>query len=111
MIKFFIHWLALTLIVIALPFIVKGISDTVIAAVFVALLLLIINMFIKPIISLITLPINLVTFGIFSLVLNGFFLWILTTLVPNFHIALFWEACVGAVIISLLNAVASFFIE
>lgn len=52
-----------------------------------AIVLTIINGIVKPVLKILTLPINLVTFGLFSLALNAFLLWLALYLVPGFYIA------------------------
>ena len=61
------------------------------------------NMFIKPVINILTLPINLITLGLFSLVINGVLFWYLGTLIKGFHVTTFYAAFVGALLVSVIN--------
>jgi putative membrane protein len=61
------------------------------------------NMFLKPVINILTLPLNLLTLGFFSLVVNGLIFWYLSTILKGFTITSFTAAFVGALIVSLLN--------
>lgn len=63
--------------------------DSLLTLVQAAIILGLLNTFVKPILSLLTLPINLVTFGLFSLVLNIFILFLVTKMVPGFKLAPF----------------------
>ena len=63
----------------------------------------VISMVIRPVLSILTLPITLLTFGLFSLVLNALLFWTMAALVPGFHVAGFFAALLGAIVLSLLN--------
>jgi putative membrane protein len=74
-----------------------------------ALVLGLINAVVRPVALVLTLPITVVTLGLFLLVLNAAMLALAGWLVPGFHIAGFWSAFWGAVIVSLVSAVGSWF--
>ena len=82
-----------------------GISvDNFLSAILVAVVLGLINVFIKPILLLITLPINFLTLGIFTLVLNALLLMLAGYVTPGFEVDGFWSAFFGALILSILSA-------
>ena len=58
---------------------------------------------IKPILTILTLPITLITFGLFSFVLNALLFWVITYIVPGFSIAGFVPALLGALVLSILS--------
>ncbi len=58
---------------------------------------------IKPVLSILTLPITLITFGLFSFVLNALLFWAMTLVVPGFIVAGFWAALLGALALSVLT--------
>lgn len=100
-----IKWTVSALAFLALPYIVSGISvASVGTALVLALLWGILGVTIKPILLLLTLPINLLTFGIFTFILNGFLLWLLGGVVKGFEVEGFWVAVLGALILSVVNA-------
>lgn len=68
-----------------------------------ALVLVLVNILIKPLLWLITLPINLITFGLFSLVINAWMIMLMDKMVGGIHIAGFWLSVLIALIITLLN--------
>ena len=106
--KIIIHWLILTLAVLATPFIVSGIHvNSLLTAVVVAAILGFINTVIKPIVTILTLPINIVTLGLFSVILNGLFFWFVAGVVSGFTIDTFTAAILGALVISILNWIMS----
>jgi putative membrane protein len=75
-----------------------------------ALLLGIVNAVIRPIILILTLPLTILTLGLFVLIVNGISLAIAAWLVPGFHIAGLWSATLGAVIVGLISWAASAFV-
>lgn len=58
---------------------------------------------IKPVLGILTLPITLITFGLFSFVLNALLFWAMTLLVPDFVVSGFWAALFGALVLSILT--------
>ena len=58
---------------------------------------------IKPVLSVITLPITILTFGLFSLVLNAFLFYVMAWLVPGFVVTSFIAALLGALVLSVLS--------
>lgn len=76
-------------------------------ALWAALALGILNTIIRPVLLLLTLPINLLTLGLFSFILNGFMFWIATKLVHGFSVDGFWWAVLGALIVSVIAMVAN----
>jgi putative membrane protein len=79
-------------------------TGTLIAA---ALLLGIINAFVRPIIVILTLPITLLTLGLFLLVINALMIMLVAWLLPGFLVAGFWSAVFAAIIVSLTSWVMS----
>ena len=63
----------------------------------------VITIVIRPILSLLTLPITLITFGLFSFVLNALLFWGVTLIVPGFFVAGFMSALLGALALSILS--------
>lgn len=75
-----------------------------------ALVLGVVNAVIRPVIFILTLPLTVLTLGLFVLVVNGISLALVGALVPGFHIAGLWAATIGAVIVGLTSWAASAFI-
>jgi putative membrane protein len=61
----------------------------------------------KPVILLLTLPINILTLGLFSLVINALLVLLASVIVPGFSVAGFWPALLFAIVLSLIHAVFS----
>jgi len=75
-----------------------------------ALVLGFVNALIRPIIFILTLPLTILTLGLFILIVNGISLALVAWLVPGFHVAGLWSATWGAIIVSLTSWVASHFV-
>jgi putative membrane protein len=86
---------------------VEGVFPALIAAA----VLGIINAIIRPILLILTLPINILTLGLFTLVLNGAMLALAAQVVRGFTVSGFWSAVLGALLLSIISSVMSFFIE
>ncbi len=72
-----------------------------------AFLLGLVNALIRPVLVLLTLPLTLLTFGLFLFVLNACLLWIVSALVGGFYVNGFWGAMIGSVLISIVTWVFS----
>ncbi|MFA5133773.1 MAG: phage holin family protein [Patescibacteria group bacterium] len=103
-----INWLIVTLSTLVTAYILPGVTISgFTVALIVALLLGIINMFIKPIISLLTLPLNILTLGIFSFVINALFVLLVSAIVPGFNVRNFWWALLFSIILSVITSLLS----
>jgi putative membrane protein len=103
--KVVIHWLILTLAVLAVPYFIDGIDITggIGVAIIVGAVLAFINLIVKPVITLLTLPINILTLGFFSLVVNAVLFYFVGQVVDGFDIDSLMTAFWGALIISIIN--------
>jgi len=79
-------------------------TGTLIAA---ALLLGVVNAFVRPVIIILTLPITLLTLGLFLLVINALMIMFVAWLVPGFLVAGFWSAVLAAIVVSLTSWIMS----
>ncbi len=71
---------------------------------FVGAVFLLINTFVKPILKILTLPLNLITLGLFSLILNGAIFWYLGSgIINGFTVSSFYTAFVASIVISVVN--------
>jgi len=80
----------------------------------VALVFGIVNAYIRPVTKLLTFPIIFLTLGLFSFVINGLMLWLTgalsDALALGFHVRGFWPAFWGALVVSLVSTLLSFFV-
>jgi len=99
-----IRWLILTAAILAAAYLVDGIVVTGFwAAFFAAAILGFLNVFFKPTLIILTLPVNILTLGLFTLVINAALLKIASALIPGFDVHGFWPAVLGAVIVSIVS--------
>jgi putative membrane protein len=84
--------------------------DGFLAALVAAFLLGVVNAIIRPILVFLTLPLTVVTLGLFLLVVNGLMLWLVSALVRGFHVSGFWGAVLGSILISIVSWVLSRFL-
>ncbi|MFW5853251.1 MAG: phage holin family protein [Patescibacteria group bacterium] len=91
------------LAILVAAYILPGVEITIIAAVAAAIVLGIINISIKPLIFILTLPINIFTLGLFSLVINALMILLAAAIVPEFSVAGFWSALFFSILVSLIN--------
>ena len=102
--RFLLVWAlnSLALLIVAYLFPGVQVQDWQAAAV-AALVLGLVNVLVKPVLVLLTLPITIVTLGLFLLVINALLLWAVGSVVPGFHVSGFWAGLVGAVLYSLVT--------
>ncbi len=104
LIKWFLYALSLLFIAWIVPGIsVAGFGAALLAAVVVAF----VNIVIKPFIILLTLPVNILTLGLFTLIINALMFGLAAKLSPGFNIENFWAAFFGALIFSVLSIIIS----
>ena len=74
-------------------------------AVIAAVVLALVNAVVKPIVSLLALPVTLLTLGLFSLVINAAMLYLAAAVVPGFDTVGFWQTVLAALIIALVSSI------
>ena len=104
-VRLIINMVAVLIISYLFPKIIR--VDGFLAALVAAFLLGIVNSIIKPILVLLTLPITVLTLGLFLLVINGLMLWLVSALVKGFYVNGFWGAVFGSVLISIVSWILS----
>ena len=102
--RFLTKWIINSLAILIVTYIVKGIQvASPLTAIVVALVLGIINTFLRPFIILITLPINIFTLGLFTFFINGFLFYLVSKIVKDFVISGFWPAFFGSLLFSAIS--------
>jgi putative membrane protein len=92
--------------------IVPGIRlDGVLSAIAAGVLLGLVNAIVRPVLLILTLPITLVTLGLFLLVLNGLCLWLVAAVVRGFNVDGFWAAVLGALVVSAVSWIVTLLIS
>jgi putative membrane protein len=107
-----VRWLLLTISIIVTSYLVDGIHVTsFFSAFFAAAVLGILNALFRPLLIVITLPINILTLGLFTFVINALLLKMVSGVVPGFYVQGFWSAIFGSLIISLVSWLLSSFVN
>lgn len=102
MLNLFLKWIAYTLAVIFVAWVIPGISvENFLSAMFVCVILALINTFIKPALQVISFPITVLTLGIFALVINALLLMFAGWIAPGFEVDGFLSALLGSILLSL----------
>ena len=99
------HWIISAAAIGIAAYLLPGVEVTLVGALVLVVVLAVINVFIKPIIFILTLPINILTIGLFSLIINGFLIWLAAQIVPGFLVSGYWSAFFFAIILSLINMI------
>jgi len=111
MMHFLLRWGINALSIFIVAHIVKGIEvPTTFVVLVVALVLGIINAFLRPLIILITLPINILTLGLLTLFINGALFYLVSKIVKGFVITGFWTAFWGYILFSIISFLLSLLI-
>ena len=108
--RFVFRWAVTTIAVMVASSVIRGIRyDTIAALIGASLLLGILNAFVRPFLLIISVPLILLTLGLFILVLNGLLLLLVPHIVVGFYVDSFWSAFWGAIVISLVSWLLSAF--
>jgi len=106
--KLLFKWLIAALAILIAVYVVPGVTITTTGAFVAAVVLGALNLFIRPILLILTLPITIITLGAFSLVINALLVLLTAFLVPGFAIAGFWTALFFALVLAVVNWVFDF---
>ena len=95
-----------TISIFAVAYILTGIQiDSFVTALIVAVVMAVLNVTLKPFLIVITIPITIITFGLFLLVVNVLVLYAAAALIDGFHIAGFWWALLFSFLVSFVNSI------
>lgn len=97
-----IKWILFAFLIMFIAWIIPGITITgFISALFVVFILSLVNIFIRPLVTLISLPLNVLTLGVFGLIINALLFLLVAKFSPGFQIDGFWSGFWGAVLLSI----------
>jgi len=104
MLRILVVWLinaaALAAVAYLMPSVTISSAGAALAA---ALVLGLVNALIRPVLVLLTLPVTVLTLGLFIFVINGLLFWAVGNFVSGFHVAGFWAGVLGAIVFSLIS--------
>ena len=108
----FLRWLILTVAIMFASYLMDGIRVSgFFSAFFAAAILGILNAFFRPILILLTLPINILSLGLFTFLINAMLLKMASGVISGFEVSGFWSAVLGSLVISLVSWLLSSFIS
>jgi len=97
-------WAINTLALIAVAYLIPGITvSSFVTALIAALVLGLVNAVVRPILILLTLPVTILTLGVFIFILNGLLFWFVGYVVEGFNVSGFWAGFFGAIVFSLIS--------
>jgi len=107
-----VRWLILTFAIIATSYLIDGIQISgFLSAFFAAAILGILNAFFRPILLILTLPVNILSLGLFTFVINAIVLMMVSGVISGFNVDGFWSAVFGSLLISLVSWLLTSFIS
>lgn len=105
-------WLINTVALIAVAYLMPSISVSSFGAALVAALVLgLINAVVRPVLVLLTLPVTILTLGLFIFVLNGLLFWAVGTWLEGFNVGGFWAGVLGAILFSIVSWLLSAIVQ
>jgi len=108
----FLRWLILTIAILITSYLLDGIYvRNFLSAFFAAAILGILNAFFRPILFVLTLPINVLSLGLFTFVINAIMLMMVSGVISGFKVYGFWPAVFGSLLISLVSWILTSFIN
>jgi putative membrane protein len=107
-----IRWLILTVAILSAAYLLDGMEvQGFTSAFFAAAVLGILNAVLRPVLIILTLPLNILSLGLFTFVINAFLLKVASGVIPGFEVHGFWPALFGSLIISLVSWLLSSLID
>ena len=104
MAKLIVKWVIFALMVMFVAWIIPGITvDSFWSAMVAAVVIVLVNIFIKPILKLLTLPINIATLGLFTIIINALLFMFVAYVVSGLSIENFLSAIGGSILLSILS--------
>lgn len=105
-----INWVISAVVIMVSAYLLPGvILDGIVAALVLAVVLGAINAFIKPLLVILTLPINILTLGLFTFVIDALLIMLAGAVVPGFSVVNFWWALLFAVVLAVVSWVVGHF--
>jgi putative membrane protein len=102
--RLFLAWLINAFALVAVAYLMPGISVASFTTALVAALVLgLINAVVRPVLVLLTLPVTIITLGLFIFVLNGLLFWFVGSFIQGFVVDGFWSGVFGAIVFSLIS--------
>lgn len=102
--RLLLTWLINAAALMALPYLMHSVDVSSIGTALIAALVLgLVNTLIRPVLVILTLPVTLVSMGLFILVINALLFWLVSNVVDGFQVAGFWSAFLAAILYSIIS--------
>ncbi len=110
--RILLKWIIMAAAVLIAAYFIPGVRvASFFSALWVALFLGIVNLFLKPVLILITLPINILTLGLFTFVINAALILLASYAIRGFEVAGFWWAMIYGIVLSIVNYLLNLIVE
>lgn len=107
-----IRWVINAFLLMLIPYIVPGVEvQSFFTALVAALILAFVNAIVKPILVILTLPISLLTLGLFIFIINALMFWLVASVVKGFVITGFWPAFFAALVFSIFSVALNYLLD
>ncbi|WP_426195418.1 phage holin family protein [Massilia sp. DWR3-1-1] len=102
--RLILTWIINAVALMALPYLMHSVTVTNVGTALIAALVLgLVNTLIRPVLVILTLPVTVVSLGLFILVINAALFWAVAQLVDGFHVTGFWAAFLAAILYSVIS--------
>ncbi|KAF3888615.1 MULTISPECIES: phage holin family protein [Nostocales] len=111
---FLLTWVGTAIALLVTSNIVPGFEiKNFVAALIAAIVIGLVNAIVRPILGILTFPITLLTFGLFTFVLNAFTLWLASVFTPGYGFTIngFIPALLGSIVLSIVSSIISYFLR
>jgi putative membrane protein len=103
-VRLLLVWLVNTVALVAVAYLMPSVTISSFGAALLASAVLgLVNTIIRPILVLLTLPVTVLTLGLFIFVINGLLFWMVASFLEGFEVAGFWSGVLGALVYSLIS--------
>jgi len=111
-VRLIVVWLVNTFALVAVAYLMPSVSVASLGSALVAALVLgLVNAVIRPVLVLLTLPVTILTLGLFIFVLNGLLFWMVASWLEGFDVGGFWSGVLGAIVFSVVSWLLSALIQ
>lgn len=110
--RLLLKWLIMAASIIVAAYFIPGVKvGSFFSALWVALFLGVVNILIRPILLLVTLPINILTLGLFTFVINAVLILLASSVIKGFEVAGFWWALLYSIVLSVINSLLNLIVQ
>lgn len=107
--NFLLRWTASAMAIAIIAWILPGVSiDSFWTAMIVAAVLALLNLLVKPVLLILTIPVTILTLGLFILVIDALIILMASSMVSGFFVAGFWHALLFSLLISFVNGLINY---